>query len=359
MAWITFTDDTGQSWALDQMGLWMLCRQYIFSRLVYERTHVDVETHWFGPDLHNVTTEFGADFNAARDNESRQLYDYLTHASLRGGAAVFEQLVRIRQETGLLDDRVKEMKRRASHATMESIDRHVRFGETGAEVARWVRDISASVLVAGATFLSGGTALGVLGAGSALKGTATYQDTGNVGNAILQGTGTFVVGAITLAPNLSTAAAAGRSVTTSMSATSASAVVAPAAASRAQKVTLALVGAQLNGSMTFASGMAQGHSVRQSLATAAATAGLSMLPMGSLLDKTAMPVGMRLIADTAVGAASDRLVGAVGNATADRQAITQPPQVSGRALQMSEVRAELQTAVSPDEHVRQMAMRSL
>lgn len=361
MAWISFTDDAGRSWAVDQLGLWMLCRQYVFARLVSERTHVDIESHWFGPDVHNVNTDFGNGFNAERDHRSQQLYADLTQASLGNGAPVFEQLVRIKQETGLLTDRVRDIQRRASHATMESIDRNVRIAGYGLTAATWVRDISASVLVVGATFLSGGAALGVLGAGSALKGTATYQDTGNVGAAVLQGTGTFVVGAISIAPNLATAAAAGRGVTASMQASSASGLVtaATAGASTTEKVALVVVGAQLNAAFTMSTGLAQGDSVRQSVTAAAISGGLSMLPFGDMLGKTALPVGMRLVTDAAISMTSDAASAAGGRAMADRQAITQPPQVGGRALQMSEVPAELQATVPAADHVRQMAMRPL
>ncbi len=359
MSWISITDDTGRSWAVDQMGLWMLCRQYVFARLVYERTHVDIESHWFGPDVHNVTTDFGNGFNAARDNDSQHLYASLTEASLRDGATVFADLVRMKQETVLYTDRVRTLQQRASHATMESIDRNVRAGEIGVEVSRWVRDISASVLVVGATFLSGGAALGALGAGSTLKGTATYQDTGNVGAAVLQGTGTFVVGMVSIAPNLATATAASRGVTATMQATSASSMVAPAAASTAEKVTLMVVGAQLNAGFTMATGLAQGNSVRQSVTAAAICGGLSMLPAGDMLGKIALPVSMRLATDTAVGMISDAASEAGGNAMADRPAITRPPQVSGRGRELSEVPAELRATQPPAEHVRQMAMRPL
>jgi hypothetical protein len=341
------------------MGLWMLCRQYVFAKLVSERTHVDIESHWFGPDVHNVTTDFDNGFNAERDHRSQQLYADLTQASLRNGATVFENLVRIKQETVLYTDQVRTLQRRASHATMESIDRNVRVAGYGLTAATWVRDISASVLVVGATFLSGGAALGVLGAGSALKGTATYQDTGNVGAAVLQGTGTFVVGMISIAPNLATATAASRGVTATMQASSASSLVAPAAASTAEKVTLMVVGAQLNASFTMATGLAQGNSVRQSVTAAAISGGLSMLPAGDLLGKIALPVSMRLVTDTVVSMASDAASTAGGNAMADRQAITQPPQVSGRGRELSEVPAELQATQPPAEHVRQMAMRPL
>jgi hypothetical protein len=337
----------------------MLCRQYVFAKLVSERTHVDIESHWFGPDVHNVTTDFDNGFNAERDHRSQQLYADLTQASLRNGASVFENLVRIKQETVLYTDQVRGMQRRASHATMESIDRNVRIAGYGLTAATWVRDISASVLVVGATFLSGGAALGVLGAGSALKGTATYQDTGNVGAAVLQGTGTFVVGAISIAPNLATATAASRGVTATMQASRASTLVAPAAASTAEKVTLMVVGAQLNAGFTMATGLAQGNSLRQSVAAAAVSGGLSMLPAGDLLGKLALPVSMRLVTDAAVSIASDAASTAVGNAAADRQSITQPPQVSGRGRQLSEVPTELQATQPPAEHVRQVAMRSL
>ncbi|HNY48810.1 MAG TPA: hypothetical protein PKN64_17785, partial [Casimicrobium sp.] len=63
-----------------------------------------------------------------------------------------------------------------------------------------MRDTSATILVVTAGTMSGGAALSVLGAGSALRGTATYQNSGSVGAAVVSAVGTFAVGSIGIGP---------------------------------------------------------------------------------------------------------------------------------------------------------------
>jgi len=72
----------------------------------------------------------------------------------------------------------------AQHKTMDNIENSVHKGEIGLKVATAVRDTSAEIEMVGATYLSGGAALAVLGTGSAMKGAFVYQDTGKAGKAV-------------------------------------------------------------------------------------------------------------------------------------------------------------------------------
>ena len=66
--------------------------------------------------------------------------------------------------------------------------------------ARLLRDMSAEVLMIGATALSGGLAAGMaVSVGASIKTTAKYQDTGNVAAAVLTGTTELLFGSIKLA----------------------------------------------------------------------------------------------------------------------------------------------------------------
>ena len=89
---------------------------------------------------------------------------------------------------------------------MENIDNTVDNLETSISVAQVVRDVSFDALMVGAVVISGGTGLAIAGGGSVLKGVATYQDTGNIGAAAIETTGSFILAAIPIsaAGNLST-----------------------------------------------------------------------------------------------------------------------------------------------------------
>jgi hypothetical protein len=195
----------------------------------------------------------------------------------------------------------------------------VRRGQAGADAARVVRDLSAGTLVVGATFLSGGTALAVLGGGSALKGTATYQDTGNVGAAMLDATATFTVGAIGIG-----AAGAASSATTSVASRGLMSRVGEAGTGgMRQAVTdhvrqqgaVVLVGAGLNAQFELANGLVQGRTMEQSLRSAGTRFGTDVVSgavLGPVLDRCALPVATRLITDTAMSRVADATV-APGN----------------------------------------------
>lgn len=75
-----------------------------------------------------------------------------------------------------------------------SISRSVESYDNQIEVAKFVRDTSADGLMVGATMLTGGAATAVIAGGSAFKGYAKFQDTDNVGAAVMEGAGSFVFG---------------------------------------------------------------------------------------------------------------------------------------------------------------------
>jgi hypothetical protein len=84
-----------------------------------------------------------------------------------------------------------------------NINRAVDDYQAHIEVARFVRDTSADGLMVGASVMSGGAALAVMGAGSTLKGTAKFQDTGSVGASIMEGAGSFVFAFVKLGKTFS------------------------------------------------------------------------------------------------------------------------------------------------------------
>src|SRR5690606_37155944 len=82
---------------------------------------------------------------------------------------------------------------------MQALERAVGRDQTAIDVAKVVRDSSATTLLIGATLLSGGTAgaaFATLATGSGLKATTKYQDTGNLGAASVELAGNLIFGMI-------------------------------------------------------------------------------------------------------------------------------------------------------------------
>jgi hypothetical protein len=232
---------------------------------------------------------------------------------LHDGGECFARLAELRRITKDHADAVTRMQREASRETMSNIERSVSIGEAGLQAATVVRDLSATTLVVGATFLSGGTALAVLGAGSALKGTGTYQDTGNVGAAILDGSMTFVVGAIGVSAAANPATANAASMTTRLGQAASGGIRQAVAQNVSQRGAVILVGASLNAVGEGLKGHMTGKSAESSLRMAAARFGTDLasnLLAGPILEHMCLPVLVRAVTDTTMNAAADRAVGA-------------------------------------------------
>lgn len=363
MAWIQFVDDRGRPWAVNQDGLWIFVRQYLHAKMIHDRTRVNVERNWFGPDVHNVETDF-RNFREEKDEQAARLYDAMARTMLASGDGGFEELVQMKRDMDEYGALVLATQREASRATMANIDASVRFGERGAAVAGVVRDLSATTLVVGASFLTGGAAVAVLGGGSALKGTGKYQDTGNVGSAVIEGAGTFVVGMIAIAPQLSAAAQGSRGVGVMTQTSELASSAASAGVSATERGVLVVVGAMMDGSFELTKGLVEGKSMQESVAAAAlkATAApLAATGVGALLEKVALPVLVRVGVDTLVSTGTDLGVGAVSGMAAPRASspvvTARPPRIPPRLAGVSDVPAQLR-APSPGElYVRDTVLR--
>lgn len=199
MAWMSVADARGRGWVVDLDSAAQLCYAEAFAYEQNDRTTFPERCRGAG-----YPTTYSAElrqegFRAAVRQRADASFRAFQRQLWSDGEAAYRQLIALRRDAVRLTARLRERQSNASRQTSENIDRTVQRGEMLVSASRGVRDVSASVLVLGATFLSGGAALAALGAGSALRGTGTYQDTGNVGAAVLTSTTTFAFGMIPLA----------------------------------------------------------------------------------------------------------------------------------------------------------------
>jgi len=210
MGWTNFTDvQTGEAWQINQESLFLLVRANLRANLIRSRTVTEVTPGGLlSPTTYLVSTNWSG-FRFDLDLQTENLYNESNdRIALDGVTNMPENLAFLHADAISKTKEVEEMQRKAQSDTFKSIDSTVDGLEFTKTVLEAVRDTSATILVAGAAVLSGGTALAVLGAGASLKGTAKFQDTGNVGLAIVEATGTFVVGAIPIkAPGVSLSSA--------------------------------------------------------------------------------------------------------------------------------------------------------
>jgi hypothetical protein len=297
MPWTYYSDDKGRRWRINQLGMWILVRQNVYNTAIRQCSHVKRVHHTFGPDEVSVETDFQG-IAAERDRQSAPLYAKLERESIQNGAQTLARLIQMRHETERSVEDVRQMQHLASAELRRNIERSVHRGEIGVDVATKVRDLSATTLVVGSAFITGGAAVAVLGGGSALKGVGNYEDKGNVGSAVLTATGTFVVGIIPLTGGTLKGAA---SVMTR---------VGGEAIKYGERAVLAVVGAGIDAQFQACNALIEGKSGREALQAAAARFAVDVIAggIGMKLDKWALPVIARIVSDTAVGYGGDKVV---------------------------------------------------
>lgn len=287
MTWMLFEDDRRQYWMVDQEGLWLLCCQAVYAQMMYERMKVVPQERpwfWFGQDIRNVEFDF-KDFHPTKIKRAQALYSDLTIASLKNAAAVFGQLAQMKDELDLFTRRVKGKQGEIARDNADAVEHNVGVFGRMAHGAKIVRDSSVTILLAGASLLSGGAAAAVLGTGSVLKGVAKYEDQVKLsdGNraldAVLTAAGTFGVGLIP-------------------------------GGEGAKKYVLLAAGSAVNGFVDGGTSLIEGNGVRKSVISAAMSAGISMIPLGDKLKSMSVPVKVKLereAAELAVSAAARKV----------------------------------------------------
>jgi hypothetical protein len=174
-------------------------RSHAWSRAVVQNSSITTETHVFGPDLSMVDTDW-PQVRQDTDDTAKAFYEEL-FARLDNdgtGADALKLLADLVDQKDSFDESFTKMKREAQNGTMLSIQTSVQLGEDALPVLQSIRDVSLDIFLIGATVLSGGTLtpaiVGLVAAGSAVKGIAKWEDTGRVGDGVVEASTEFVFG---------------------------------------------------------------------------------------------------------------------------------------------------------------------
>ncbi|MFM2391697.1 MAG: hypothetical protein RLZZ437_3252 [Pseudomonadota bacterium] len=213
MTWYSLTDDSGQAWAFNLDGMYLIIRSAVRTRLIRSRARMtEHNAGWFLPTTYNLEVNWSG-YRAELDRETNRYWENCEMQLRTDPRPLMGSLV------GLINDAVTDHNwfidrtREASSRSTASIDRCVTNWDRAITGARFVRDGSATFLIVTAGIVSGGaglaaatgagmtgvttgTAMTTLAVGSGMRGAFTYQDTGNVGSAVLNASGSFIVGAI-------------------------------------------------------------------------------------------------------------------------------------------------------------------
>lgn len=286
MPWTVVVDAQGRRWGVNKDGVYLMLRAALRAEKVRARSQVTSIDNGF---LLPTTFVFETDWNGLRadvDQETTVFYLEAANRLARNPEEMRANLLGMIGRGRADFNAVEAMRRRANRQSSESISNNVSGWETALTVAQFVRDTSATILVVGAGMLSGGAAFGVLGAGSVLRGTATYQDTGNVGAAVINGTGTFLVGMVGIGGGN------------------------PALA-RSEQIQLMFVGSGLQGGVQGAQSLVEGKTPKQALQQAAVAAGFNLLgsAVGARIDT--MSFTTRIVVGGVIDTSGNALTAAV------------------------------------------------
>ncbi|MEL7151402.1 MAG: hypothetical protein AAGK71_11730 [Pseudomonadota bacterium] len=325
MSWISFTGLDGEPWQVNQDGLYLLARASVRAELARRHTHEHRSGEgWFdGPEIIEIHTEWGT-VNRETDQRAADLYRSLASAAMANPENAARNLALILEETRRNQNHLRDMQRNTLHRNSESVSRHVSNWQTATDITRFVRDASWTTLIVlsalptggataaggaaasgtGALALSTGARVTALGVGSIGRGQATYQDTGNVGAAVVSGGGSFITGAMGLP--------------------------APAGAAMSSANQAVLLGLQTvtAGGLAGLQGLAEGKSGETAAWQAVSAAGFNLA--GGMISNTQAFANMSVPMRFTVQMATDSAGSAANSAIGDTTAASPPPRTTGR-----------------------------
>jgi hypothetical protein len=152
---------------------------------------------WSLPEVEQLEVDWetvrGKALSAFESDKSRM--HRLAQTSVRDVA--YDVLWKVRQTVELKNWFLNQMAE-IQKKNGESIGRSVEKYEGYKEAAKFIRDVSFDTVGVGATIVTGGAGVALLGGSSILKGWGKYQDTDNLGVATMQAAGSFTFGAFKL-----------------------------------------------------------------------------------------------------------------------------------------------------------------
>jgi hypothetical protein len=157
---------------------------------------------WSMPDVSNIEVDWDT-VHRKTDSDTDQELKELTKQAQSNAAAVAYRVKSMIETAAKNKESFIDWMGDVQTQNMKSINKAVDEYQSHIDLARFVRDTSADGLMVGASVMTGGAALAVMGAGSTLKGTAKFQDTGSVGAAVLEGAGSLMFACVKLGKSFS------------------------------------------------------------------------------------------------------------------------------------------------------------
>jgi hypothetical protein len=174
-----------------------------YHQLNYAQEVTLSDSHWYNPlswslpDVSNIEVDWDTVKRKTDADTDKELQD-LTKQAHSNAAAVAYRVKSMIETAAKNKEAFIDWMGDVQTQNMKNINKAVDDYQSHIDLARFVRDTSADGLMVGASVMTGGAALAVMGAGSTLKGTAKFQDTGSVGAAVMEGAGSLMFACVKL-----------------------------------------------------------------------------------------------------------------------------------------------------------------
>jgi len=179
MAWYRLQDNQDRQWDFNPDEIASIIRSNIYHREVLRLGRDVRQHHWFSAD----TVSYETDTRRALATAESEAPNWVNNAWVQAhenGRAFAEVLADMRREALAAGDTFRRLSMRASSESQQNLNRAADRDATILSGLTTLRNSSASVLLAGATVLSGGAALAAAGAGGYIRFQARIDDGGTV-----------------------------------------------------------------------------------------------------------------------------------------------------------------------------------
>ncbi|GLC25951.1 hypothetical protein [Roseisolibacter agri] len=198
-------DNDHAQYAVDWDVVLRLIRGYHRAVLRYTLAQVTTtsESSWYSPlswslpDIKSIEVDWTR-VRASVNQRGDEDFATLAEVAVQSVPEMARQLRFMVEQTTRYTNAFLDLQAAVQSENTVRMHRAIETYEDAVSAARFLRDTSADGLMVGAAIMTGGAGLAVLGGASALKGYGKYEDTENVGAAVVYGVGNFAFGAFKL-----------------------------------------------------------------------------------------------------------------------------------------------------------------
>lgn len=190
MPWYRVQDNQNRNWEINSEGVARIVRSFVYHQALLARSRRVVHHHgnWLNPypDTVAYETNFSGIVAHVDAEAARWMREAWVQANLNG-QGLFTSLVDLRNQGVSDGETFHRNSLQASSESQQNINRVVDTTQAVVTGLTHVRNTSASILLAGATVVSGGTATAlVAAAGAGIRFTSRIEDGGTVGQAAME-----------------------------------------------------------------------------------------------------------------------------------------------------------------------------